>query len=173
MKSFQTASRLLGFAVAIGIAVGTPTPIWAARGVGDPLGAPRFGHAPRRPCGYPILSPSPRLVIRSGTEPIYEGAAVLTHSDSGTMVQANPGRMIPGVRFSEDLPRLKERAVISSTLQLKDRTLAGLATVHAKVLGTTRDGGQIIRYDIRGGYGEASCHASVEVSLVRIYYWIP
>jgi hypothetical protein len=42
-------------------------------------------------------------------------------------------------------------SVIPLSLQLKDLTLAGLAMVHANLLVTTRHGGQIIRYVIRGG----------------------
>jgi hypothetical protein len=148
MKRLLRISRLLSFAFAVGLALGTPTPTWA-----DEI-------------------PSPRLVIRSGSELIYEGTAVLTHSELGTLVRAYPG-LIPEVRFSEALPLLKENSVIRSTVQLKDGTLPGFATVHAELVGTTLDGGQIIRYDIRGGYGEASCHASVVVSLVRIFYSIP
>jgi hypothetical protein len=149
MKTFRMIFKLLGFAFALGLALGTPTPIWA-----DEI-------------------PSPRLMIRSGSEQIYEGAAVLSYSELGTLVRAHPDLMIPAVRFPEGLPLLKERAVIPSSLQLKDQTLPGFATVNAKLLGTTRDGGQIIRYDICGGYGETSCHASVVVSLVRIFYSIP
>jgi len=63
--------------------------------------------------------------------------------------------------------------VIPSSLQLKEQTLLGLAPVHASLLGTNSDGGQISRYDNRGGYGETWCHAGAAVSLVRIFYSIP
>jgi len=148
MMSLLRISRLLCLAFAVGLALGTPTPAWADE------------------------TPSPRLVIRSGSELIYDGSAVLTHSELGTLVRAHPG-LIPEVRFSEPLPLLKERAVLRSSLQLKDGTLPGFATVRAELLGATLDGGQIIRYEIRGSYGETSCQASVVVSLVRIFYSIP
>jgi hypothetical protein len=41
--------------------------------------------------------------------------------------------------------------VIQHSPPMGDLALTGFATVHANLLGTSRDGGQIIRYDIRGG----------------------
>jgi hypothetical protein len=144
----RKTAKLLGFAFAIGIALGTPASMWA-----DEI-------------------PPPRLMIRSGSEQIYEGTAVVTRSELGTLVQAHPGP-IPTVRFSEGLPLLQARTVIPSSLELKDETLPGCAIVRAQRVGTTLNGGQIIRYDIRGSYGEDVCRASAEVSLVRIFYSIP